>query len=254
MSRRTLKRNDQTGQNPVSTATVKTVRLTNAEKALARKDKSAKRKEELKSLESDAQTFVKGFETAKTINGEITALHRKFKDVVESLRPVFERVRHGFAHLKKGETIMGERTGPEWAKRYVGVSYDWLCRCLNPRKAGNVPLPDGTVVVTPVAASTDANRAEESNQLFRVQQPLPAIPSTKDLDWTDDEYVKACVRFITSTLRPLESDPRRFHRVALAIAQEIAGDVENEHDGAQEQVKPSTPSHPALLPARAHPA
>jgi len=66
--------------------------------------------------------------------------------VVEEMRPVFERVRFGFAHLRKGETVMGERNGPAWAKRYIGLSYDWLCRRLNPPK-GTLLLPDGTKVV-----------------------------------------------------------------------------------------------------------
>jgi hypothetical protein len=249
MSQPHPKHSGQTGQNPVSTATVKSVRLTNGEKALARKDENTKRKQYLKSLEADAQAFVKGFQTAKAISAEANVLHRKFKDVVEEMRPTFERVRYGFAHLKKDETVMGERTGPEWAKRYTGVSYDWLCRCLNPPKAGTVPLPDGTVVVIPSAAGTgtEAARTEESTQLIRVNQPLPPMPSADNPDWTDDEYVKACVRFITSTLRPLESDPKRFHRVTLAIAREINPEAENDYGVVERQTeaKPSVSSDPA---------
>lgn len=57
-------------------------------------------------------------------------------------------------------------------------------------------------------------------------------PLMRNADWTDDDYVKTCVRLVESTLRPLESDPPRFHRVAVAIAQEIAGDflINNELD------------------------
>jgi hypothetical protein len=212
---------NQTGQNPVSSSVAP---RRNGFKSPAGKDKSQNRKEYLRSLEADAQAFVKGFQRAKMIGAEANALHRKFKDVVESLRPVFERVRFGFAHLKKDETVMGERTGPEWAKRYIGISYDWLCRCLNPPKAGTVPLPDGTVVVIPSAAAgrgTEAAHTEENAELLTVDQPLPPMPTADNPGWTDDEYVKACVRFIASSLRPLESDPKRFHRVALAIAREI---------------------------------
>jgi hypothetical protein len=36
------------------------------------------------------------------------------------------------------------------------------------------------------------------------------------------------VDFIESTLRPLESDPQRFHRVSVAIANEILGDLGSE--------------------------
>jgi hypothetical protein len=121
MQKRTKLQSDQTGRNPVL-AIVKSVRPNNAEKALVSKDRSAKRKGYLKSLEADAQALIKGFQTAKAISAEASVLHRKFKDVVEEMRPLFERVRFGFAHLRKGETVMGERTGTAWAERYVGLS------------------------------------------------------------------------------------------------------------------------------------
>jgi hypothetical protein len=222
---------DQTGQNPVSSATVKTVRLTNGEKAYVRRHESEKRREYLKSLETDAQAFVKGFQAAKALNDEANVLHRKFKDMVEQMRPVFERVRYGFAHLKKGETVMGERTGPAWADRYLGVTYDWLCRCLNPPKAGTLLLTDGTKVVTPSDANTERNHTEENPRLPKVKQTLPTMPSALNADSTDNQYIKTCVRFIKLTLRPLESDPQRFHKVALLIAQEILGEPSSPDDG-----------------------
>jgi hypothetical protein len=52
-----------------------------------------------------------------------------------------------------------------------------------------------------------------------------AVPLARNCQWTDNEYVRSCVGFVESTLRPLESDPQRFHRVAVAIAREIAGDM-----------------------------
>jgi predicted metal-dependent hydrolase len=109
----------QTGQNPVSVATVNTIPLNAGEKALVRKDEASKRRAHLKALEEDAQTFVTGYHTAKAINDEATVLHRKFKDVVEEMRPVFERVRDGFAPLHKGETVMGETTGEAWARKHL---------------------------------------------------------------------------------------------------------------------------------------
>jgi hypothetical protein len=221
---------NETGQNPVSATTVKSIRLNDGEKALAKKDKDSKRKAYLKSLEADAQTFVKGFQTAKAINDEANVLHRKFKDVVEEMRPVFERVKYGFAHLKKGETVMEERTGPAWGKRYVGVTYDWLCRCLNPPKAGTLLLTDGTKVVAPTPAKPDRSSMEEETPLPTLTQTLLATPTSNTVDWTDNLYVTTCVRFIESTLRPLEADPQRFHRVATAIAHEILGEMENLHD------------------------
>jgi hypothetical protein len=177
MSRQHPKPSNQTGQNPVSAATVKSVRLNAAEKGLVRKDERTKRKEYLKSLEADAQTFLKGFQTAKAINEEANVLHRKFKDVVEEMRPVFERVRYGFAHLKKGETVMGERTGTVWAERYIGISYDWLCRCLNPPRAGTLLLTDGTKVLAASAANTDCNRTEGKTSLPMLKEPLPQTPT-----------------------------------------------------------------------------
>jgi hypothetical protein len=228
MQKRSKLQSDQTGQNPVSAATVKSVRLNNAEKTLVRKDENRKRKDYLKSLEADAQAFVKGFQTAKAINDEANVLHRKFKDVVAEMRPVFERVRYGFAHLKRGETVMGERTGPAWAKRYIGLSYNWLCRCLNPPK-GTLLLTDGTKVVPPSSAKSDHSHGGEETPRPKLTQKLTTIPTTDTADWTDNIYVKTCVDFIESTLRPLESDPQRFHRVAVAIAEEILGSMGNEH-------------------------
>jgi len=60
-------------------------------------------------------------------------------------------------------------------------------------------------------------------------QKLTTIPTKDTADWTDNLYVKTCVDFFESTLRPLESDPQRFHRVAMAIAQEILGEMGSEH-------------------------
>lgn len=247
MSQLSTKQSPQTGQNPVSTVTVKSVRLTNDEKAAVRKDDSTKRIEYLKSLEADAQAFVKGFQTAKAINDEATALHCKFKDVVENIRPVFERVRYGFAHLKKGETVMGERTGPAWAKKHIGLSYDWLCRCLNPPKAGTLLLTDGTKVVSPSETNAGHNNTQENPRLPKLKQTLPTVPSADNADWTDNEYIKTCVRFIESTLLPLESDPQRFHRVALAIAHEILGEAGSLDDRtAERKDELSATPHPAL--------
>jgi hypothetical protein len=61
----------------------------------------------------------------------------------------------------------------------------------------------------------------------------PAVPSVRDADWADDDYIKTCVDFVMSTLRPLESDPQRFLRVAHAIAQEIAEDGHDDSNGSK---------------------
>jgi len=220
---------NQTGQNPVSSATVKPSRRNGSEKSVARKDKSKERKEYLKTLEADAQAFVDCYRAAKKISDDVNVLHRKFGDLVESMRPVFERVRDGFAHLKKGEMVMGERTGPAWASKHLGVTYDWLCRCLNRLKAGTLLLTDGTKVVAPTPAKPDRSDTEQEISLPRPTHTLPTLPPADTADWTDNQYIKTCVDFFESTLRPLEGDPQRFHRVATAIAQEILGDMQNEH-------------------------
>lgn len=211
------KQNRQTGQNPVSSPTVGSIRLNSDEKSHARRDANEKRKEVLKSLEADAREFVNGFQTAKAINDEAQVLHHKFKDVVTEMRPVFERIREGFAHLRKGETIMGERTGQGWAEKHVGVSYDWLCRCLNPRKTKTLLLTDGSKVLVPPASNGDTEEKPERRGGKHAEQPAP--------DWTDDEYVRECVRLVVSTLKSLESDPQRFVRVVKAVASEILADM-----------------------------
>jgi hypothetical protein len=70
---------------------------------------------------------------------------------------------------------------------------------------------------------------EEETPLPKLTQSLPTTPSARNADWTDNEYIKLCVQFVESTLRPLESDPQRFVRVAAAIAAEIVGEMENDH-------------------------
>ena len=212
---------DQTGQNPVLSA------IGRPGKPTARQDKSEKRKEYVTSLEADAQAVVEGCQSAKAIRDGAIVLHRKFKDVVEQMRPAFERVRVGFAHLRKGETVMGERTGTAWAEKYIGLSYDYLCRCLNPPK-DTLLLPDGTKVIVPSSGKSDQSQEEEETPRPKLTQKLTTIPTADTADWTDNAYVKTCVDFFESTLRPLESDPQRFHRVAVAIAQEILGDMGKE--------------------------
>ena len=227
----------QTGQNPVSLATVKSIPLTADEKVLVRKDEASKRKAYLKALEADAQTFVKGYQNAREIGEQAKALHRKFKDVVEEMRPVFERVREGFAHLRKGETVMGETTGDAWAQKHLGITYNWLCRCLNPPKAGRLLLTDGSKVLDPQAPKR--------------KQSLPKPPTADTADWTDTQYIQKCVRFVATTLKPLESDPQRFVRLAEAIAAEILGEMGSDHSTGANEAEPAAENQPEV-PANAN--
>ena len=228
---------NETGQNPVSATTVKSIRLNDGEKALAKKDAHCKRKAYLKSLDADAQTFVEGYQTAKAINDEANVLHRKFKDIVEEVRPVFKRVQFGFAHLRKDEAVMGERTGSDWANKYIGVTYDWLCRCLKPPKVGTLLLTDGTTVVDPTPTKL-GDSIEDEVPLPKPKQTLPIIPPADTADWTDSQYIRTCVNFIETTLLPLECDPQRFVRVASAIADEIVGDMRNDSGGVTVESAP----------------
>jgi len=192
----------QTGQNPVSAATVKSIPLNANEKALVRKDEAGKRKAYLKALEGDARTFVKEYQNAKAINGEIIVLHRKFKDVVEEMRPVFERVRDGFAHLHKGERVMGEQTGKDWAKKHIGISYDWLCRCLKPPKAGRLLLTDGTKVLD--ARSAKPRSMEGEMPLRDAKEALPTVTTTDEatgsVQRTPADVVEDTVKFLDAAL------------------------------------------------------
>jgi hypothetical protein len=79
-------------------------------------------------------------------------------------------------------------------------------------------------------ASKDTTQSdtEAETTLPKLTQSLPTMPLARNADWTDNEYITTCVRFIESTLRQLESDPQRFHRVAVAIAAEIVGEMEND--------------------------
>lgn len=70
---------------------------------------------------------------------------------------------------------------------------------------------------------------EEEAPLPKLTQSLPMSPPADTADWTDNQYIEKCVQFVESTLKPLESDPQRFVRVATAVAAEINGELENDH-------------------------
>ena len=192
----------QTGQNPVSAATVKSIPLNANEKALVRKDEASKRKAYLKALEADARKIVSGCQEAREIGEQAKVLHRKFKDVVVEMRPVFERVREGFAHLRKGETVMGETTGDAWAQKHLCITYNWLCRCLNQPKAGRLLLTDGTRVLDVRPAKSGAT--EEKTRLGKAKQKEQTVSTTdKDTDSvqrTPADVVEDTVKFLDAAL------------------------------------------------------
>ncbi len=160
----------------VSKATTKSIRLNVDEKVRAQKDDAKQRKEWLRGVESNAKRLVKNIEEAKALVEQAQLLHRKFKDAVSESLPLLENVRYGFAHLRKGESIMGETTGPAWSLRYLNVSYDYLCRVINKLNGKtSLLLTDGTKVIAP-------SPEEEATETI---VDLPAVPDAKDEEVTD---------------------------------------------------------------------
>ena len=96
----------------VSKATTKSIRLNPDQKERAQKDDAKQRKEWLRGVESNAKRLVKNIEEAKALVEPAQVLHRKFKDTVSESLPLLENVRYGFAHLRKGDSIMGETRRP----------------------------------------------------------------------------------------------------------------------------------------------
>jgi len=192
----------KTGQNFVSTATVDSIRLSREQDGRLRKLEMYKLRAE---IEAAAREVVAACQQIKTVEDEAKALHRKFKDVVEEMRPAFEKVRYGFAHLKTAQKIMGESSGEAWAQKYLGgYSYDWMCRLLNRAKGGDLLMPDGTKVLAP-----------KPPRKKKLRLPVPAA------DWKDDEYINTCVGYLEDLLKPLEEDPERWERIAAAVSTEI---------------------------------
>jgi hypothetical protein len=114
-------------------ATVKTVTLTKDEQERCNKHKANQRKEELKAIEGNAKHLVKLAE--KIVAGQKDLLQRygAIKILYEEAKPLVENVMQGFAHLRKGEKIMGHTTAAEWAKAEMGCTYEWLRRLRNPK-------------------------------------------------------------------------------------------------------------------------
>ena len=192
----------KTRQNLVSTATVDSIRLSREQDERVRKLEMYKLRAE---IEAAAREVVAACQQIKTVEDEAKVLHRKFKDVVEEIRPAFEKVRYGFAHLKTAQKIMGESSGKAWAQKYLGgYSYDWMCRLLNRAKGGDLLMPDGTKVLAP--------KPPKKKKL-----PLPVSAA----DWKDDEYINTCVGHLQDLLKPLEEDPERWERIAVAVSVEI---------------------------------
>jgi hypothetical protein len=198
------KANRQTEQKSVSPkpekalrATVKSIGLNADQKERANKDEAKQRKEWLRTVESNAKRLIKNIEEAKALVEQANVLHRKFKDTVKESLPLLENVRYGFAHLRKGETIMEETTGNAWSLRYLNVTYDYLCRVINKLNGKtSLLLTDGTRVIAPApeteAVETaidlpevpEAEADEKSGQQKEEEPQAPVRPALKRKDGT----------------------------------------------------------------------
>jgi hypothetical protein len=123
----------------IESATVKTVHLTKDEQARASKAKESEKRLARNSVIANAEASATAFEDAFaklcTINQQGATLYQSFKEIAEASREPFTIVRHFFAHKKEGELLFGEyATGDAWAQARCGVSYGYVCRCLNPPK------------------------------------------------------------------------------------------------------------------------
>src|SRR5713101_7313213 len=123
----------------LSTATVKTIQLTKDEADKARQasvgEKLLARKAVIANAEANATQFENAFVTLRTLNQQGATLYLSFKEITEASRAPLLAVRQFFAHKKEGELLYGEyATGDAWAQARCGVSYGYVCRCLNPAK------------------------------------------------------------------------------------------------------------------------
>jgi len=128
------------------------------------------------------------------------------------LRPFYVELRNRFFNLSKGGSIMGCKTWTEFCEKHLKYSDRHVRRLIE----GDNP------------ATEKHGTKQKPVALPKPSQSLPTMPSARNADWTDNTYIKTCVQFVASTLKPLESDPQRFAQVAAAIAAGIVGDLAND--------------------------
>lgn len=139
------------------------MKLTKDEQARCNKHKANQRKEELKAIEDNAKHLVKLAD--KIVAGQKDLLQRygAIKILYEEAKPLVESVLYGFAHLPKGEKIMGHTKAAEWAKAEMGCTYEWLRRLRNPK-------PDKLLI-----ENSDAESAIDVT--FKVVEPVTPAPT-----------------------------------------------------------------------------
>jgi hypothetical protein len=144
---------------------------------------------------------------------------------IEELRPLYAELRRRFfkrTQLNSAGTIMGCKTWTEFCQTHLKYSDRHVRRLIE----GDNP------------ATKKQGLKAETVALPKPTQSLPANPPPDTANWTDNTYVRRCIDFIVSTLRPLESDPQRFSKVALDITNEITRKRSTVHEGFIEQDSP----------------
>jgi hypothetical protein len=147
-------------------ATVKTVPLTKNERERCNKDRDARRNEELRTVEGNAKRLAKIWKDAEKVGSEILQRRMTMAALYKEAHPLVDNVLDGFAHLRKGEQIMGHTTAAAWAKDTLGCTYERLRQLRNP-KPDKLLLMDGNSAIdvtfkiveptTPAAVPTPAS-------------------------------------------------------------------------------------------------
>ncbi len=142
----------------------------------------------------------------------------KVRDGLAAFRPQYDDWRpfaielHARFEARKndrsGKEILGCRTWEEFCEQALGYSTRHVRRLMG---ADN-------------PAGKYRNKTRSRNEMERSERSAVGAHVNPTADWSDAKYIDTCVRFVASTLKPVESDPPRFHRLAVAIAKAIAGD------------------------------
>jgi hypothetical protein len=151
-------------------------------------------------------------------------LAAKVRDIVralrlrlEELRPLVIELRSRFETLRKGKTgtpILGCHTWEQFCQQQLHYTDRHVRRLIQSQN---------------LASETFGNKGSKSTKAALKTSGATGA-EVRDPERDDEEYVSTCVRFVTSTLLPLESDSERFRRVARAIAKEIVDALDDDDD------------------------
>lgn len=164
--------------------TVNTIRVNKDEQARSNKAKESEtrlaRKTFIANAEASATAFEDAFAKLRDINQQGVTLYQSFKEIAEASREALNVVRDFFAHKKAGELLYGEfATGDAWATSRCGVSYDYVCRCLNPRK--EQPLLKAANETAQSSVSPQPKTKKATQELERLADAIPSIRNGKEI-------------------------------------------------------------------------